>query len=72
MATLPVDPQQHDPRVNDYDHPAWMSAFSYQIRHQLVDQDLEAGRTVSAILMAIVTGGLILGLAGVMAALMMT
>jgi hypothetical protein len=48
-----------------------MSTFNYDLRKALVDQDLEAGRGVSALLVTIVTGGLILGLIGVLSALAM-
>ena len=65
---LPSSPV-HDERVNDADHPCWMSTFPYEMRRALVDQDLEAGRTVSAVLVTIVTGGLVLGLVGVIAAM---
>lgn len=71
MASIPVTEQTHDPRVNDANHPYWMSTFNYDLRKALVDQDLEAGRGVSALLVTIVTGGLILGLIGVLSALAM-
>lgn len=70
MATVPVSDHVHDPRVDDSNHPCWMETFSYDLRRALVDQDLEAGRTVSAVLVTIVTGGLVLGLVGVVAALL--
>ena len=66
---LPSEPL-HDERVNDANHPYWMNTFSYELRRALVDQDLEAGRGVSAVLVTIVTGGLVLGLVGVIAALL--
>lgn len=70
MASVPLPTEQaHDERVNDADHPYWMANFSYDVRRALVDQDLEAGRNVSAVLVTIVTGGLVLGLIGVVAAL---
>lgn len=70
MSSIPLPNQpQHDVRVNDAAHPVWMRTFDYPLRHALVDQDLEAGRTVSRILLAIVLGGLILGAIGVAAAL---
>jgi hypothetical protein len=64
-----TDEPQHDVRVNDAAHPVWLRTFDYPVRYALVDQDLEAGRTVSRILLSIVTGGLILGAVGVAAAL---
>jgi hypothetical protein len=71
MATISnSDPIVHDPRIHDYDHPVWLTAFQYPVRHALVDQDLEAGRNVSRILLAIVIGGLLLGMVGVVAALL--
>ncbi len=70
MSSVPLSSDQlHDERVNDVNHPYWMRTFSYELRRSLVDQDLEAGRGVSAVLVTIVTGGLVLGLIGVVAAL---
>ncbi len=72
MSSIPLyDQPQHDVRVNDAEHPVWMRTFDYPVRYALVDQDLEAGRTVSRILLAIVAGGLVLGAVGVAAALAM-
>lgn len=63
--------QRRDERIDDANHPCWMSTFPYELRRSLVDQDLEAGRGVSALLVTIVTGGLVLGLIGVLSALAM-
>lgn len=71
MASVPLPAEPlHDERVDDANHPCWMRTFPYELRRSLVDQDLEAGRTVSAVLVTIVAGGLLLGLVGVVAALL--
>ena len=70
MASVPVSNDTRlDARVDDRDHPVWLRSFNYETRHGLIDQDLEAGRTVSAVLLAIVTGGLIWGLISVIIAI---
>jgi hypothetical protein len=45
-------------RFREDDHPEWKKTFSAVVRRSLVDEDLAAGHTISAVLMAIVTVGL--------------
>lgn len=42
------------------DHPLWFRAFSEPQQEQLVDDDLLAGYSVAGLLVAVVTGGLVL------------
>ncbi|MEX2185387.1 MAG: hypothetical protein WD875_01275 [Pirellulales bacterium] len=46
-------------------HPVWNS-FSNNRRRSLIDEDLEASRSVAAVLLTIVTFGVLLGLTGVL------
>jgi hypothetical protein len=70
MASIPLPTEaQHDTRVDERNHPIWMQSFSYETRHALIDQDLAAGRSVTAVLLTIVTGGLIWGLISVIIAI---
>jgi hypothetical protein len=69
MSATHVPSSAHDPRIDEANHPVWMQAFSYETRHRQVDEDLEAGRNLTAVLIAIVAGGLLLGCVGVIAAL---
>lgn len=69
MATVTTPRPAHDPRIDDANHPIWLGAFSSETRYAQVDEDLEAGSKVTGVLIAIVTGGLVLGLIGVIAAL---
>lgn len=47
-------------RFHEDDHPEWKATFEATIRKALVDDDLTAGHTISALLLAIVTMGTIL------------
>ena len=47
-------------RFREDDHPEWKATFAAPVRKLLVDDDLEAGRTISAVLIAIVCLGTIL------------
>lgn len=68
MATVSA---AHDPvsivrlPVDENAFPVWRDAFDADTRRQLVDEDLHAGRNVTAVLVTIVTGGLLLGITAV-------
>ncbi len=47
-------------RFREDDHPEWKRTFAADVRRNLVDEDLLAGRSISIVLMAIVSLGLIL------------
>lgn len=51
--------------VDENAFPAWRDAFDPDTRRQLVDEDLTAGRSVVAVLVTIVAGGLLLGISAV-------
>ena len=56
LAKLHLTPQEH---------PCWSDTFAEAARCAQVDDDLFAARSVSALLMAIVTFGAVLGALGV-------
>ena len=61
MATIRVPSGDWvETRFHEDDHPEWKRAFSAGVRRSLVDDDLSAGRTISLVLVAIVSFGLIL------------
>lgn len=63
MATVPVnDPLFHDTRLQEDDYPRWKASFSTLQRKSMIDEDLWAGRSVSAVLASVVTIGVILAL----------
>ena len=45
--------------------PLFKASFTDELRHQLIDDDLMAGRSVSGVLIAIVTMGLLIGIVAV-------
>lgn len=47
-------------RFREDDHPLWKQTFPAHERRTLVDDDLAAGRSISAVLLTIVTIGLLL------------
>ena len=51
--------------AGERDHPVWANAFSEQMREQQLQEDSGAWRTVTGILLAIVTVGLCLALLSV-------
>lgn len=51
--------------VHAEDHPVWTSAFSDENRLGQLNDDLMAGRSVSAVLVMIVTMGLLLAVVSV-------
>ena len=53
------------------DHPLWTGAFTQTARCDQVDEDLFAAHSVSGVLIAIVTGGALLGALGVLFATML-
>lgn len=62
MAKTQITAQSLDElRLTDNDHPCWSNAFTETNRCHQIEEDLFAARTVSALLMAIVTGGALLG-----------
>ena len=48
--------------ADDTAHPVWSESFQEGTRIEQLNEDLEAGRRVSAVLVAIVTLGLFLGI----------
>ncbi len=59
----------HELGVHDEEHPIWTRSFSDQVRLRQVKDDLLAGKSVSAVLVTIVTMGLLLGIIGVLLAI---
>jgi hypothetical protein len=58
-------------RLTQTEHPVWSQAFVEPVRCDQVEEDLFAARTVCGVLIAIVTGGALLGaLAVVLATLL--
>jgi hypothetical protein len=51
--------------VHEEDHPVWTAAFSDENRLRQLNEDLLAGRSVSAVLVMIVTAGLLLAVVSV-------
>jgi len=53
-------------RFREDDHPEWKRTFDAAVRRSLVDEDLAASHTISTVLMAIVTVGLLLTIFAIM------
>ena len=66
---LPGD-QWQETRFNEDDYPTWKNAFSAKTRHQLIDEDLLAAKSVCGLLVAIVASGLLLGITAVLLCMM--
>ena len=47
----------------------WQQWFDQESQNALLEEDLNAGRTVTGVLIAIVVGGLLLGIAAVLLSL---
>ena len=60
-----------DLHLTPQEHPRWSGAFPEAMRCAQVEEDLFAARSVSAVLMAIVTFGALLGALGVCVATLM-
>ena len=56
--------------LNEEEHPRWTDAFEESTRCAQIEDDLFAARSVSGVLIAIVTGGALLGVLGVVLALL--
>jgi hypothetical protein len=71
MATINLEPARaYEPAYDDsHDHNSWNEAFDPQTRHDLIEDDLAAGRSVCAVLISIVVGGLLLGIVAVLLAI---
>jgi hypothetical protein len=71
MATvnLPTPRLFQPTNAPDDDHNPWYEAFDQQTQHDLIEEDLTAGRSVCAVLISIVVGGLILGIVAVLLAM---
>ena len=50
-------------------HQLWHEAFDAHTRHDLIAEDLDAGKSVCAVLISIVVGGLLLGILAVLLSL---
>ena len=62
MAKNQITPQAlAELRLTENEHPCWSGAFTETTRCHQIEDDLFAARTVSALLMAIVTAGALLG-----------
>jgi hypothetical protein len=61
MAIAPLN----KPRLQE-EEPLWNQFFDQQTRGELIEDDLDAGRSVCAVLITIVVGGLLLGIAAVL------
>lgn len=59
-----VSPSARIP-VDENAFPVWRDAFDTETRRKLIDEDLNAGRSVTAVLVTIVVGGLLLGVSAV-------
>jgi hypothetical protein len=65
MATAPLK----TPLRQEDELPLWDRLFDQKTRGELIDDDLEAGRKVCGVLITIVVGGLLLGIAAVLLSL---
>ena len=54
---------------SEHEHPVWWQAFDAESRRKLMEEDLLAGRSVSAVLIAIVSLGLLIGIVSVICVL---
>jgi hypothetical protein len=65
--------RHHDPlhsrHFNEDKFPEWKACFPREIRRELIEEDLLAGRSVCGVLITIVTCGLVLGIIAVTLAL---
>jgi len=62
MSTADIrGPLGHHVRFREDAYPLWRDSFSDEDRAQMVKDDLLAGESVSLVLMAVVTFGLVLG-----------
>ena len=52
-------------RLDEDAYPVWKKSFDAQTRHDQIDEDLLAGRSVAGLLTVLVTMGVILGAMGV-------
>lgn len=52
-------------QIQEADHPVWSRSFNDRTKLCQMEEDLFAGRSVSAVLVAIVSFGLVLGTLGV-------
>ncbi len=59
----------HELGVHDEEHPIWARSFSDEVRLRQVKDDLLAGKSVSGVLVTIVTMGLLLGSIGALLAI---
>ena len=62
MATAPLK-QSFLESEDQFGRPPW---FDQTVRSELIQEDLDAGRTVCGVLITIVIGGLLLGIAAVL------
>lgn len=71
MSTIHLPMPQNQPLHGDptSSHALWDEAFDSQTQHDLIAEDLDAGRTVCGVLISIVVGGLLLGIAAVLLSL---
>jgi len=69
MATGKITSQRlAELHLTEKDHPLWSGAFAEPARCQQVEEDLFAARSVTGVLIAIVTFGALLGALGVLVA----
>lgn len=66
---LPLSRNQLLPGDPSGSHALWDEAFDSQTQHDLIAEDLDAGRTVCGVLISIVVGGLLLGIVAVLLSL---
>ena len=70
MASITTSQQRLDNLgIHSEEHPVWEHAFNADARLRQVEDDLLAGKSVSGVLMAIVTAGVVLSLLCVMFAM---
>ena len=67
--TIEPSDQSQETRFNEDAYPAWKNSFSAKTRHDLIDEDLFAAKSVCGLLIAIIAGGVLLGFIGVTAVL---
>ena len=69
MARNQITPQTlNQLHLTETEHPQWSGAFSEAVRCHQIEEDLFAARSVSGVLIAIVTFGALLGAFGVVVA----
>lgn len=71
MATVSLQSPRHFQPADaaGEEHDYWCEAFDPQTQHDLIEEDLGAGRSVCGVLISIVVGGLILGTIAVLLAM---